>query len=355
MAKNYNIQFILLCFFCFALLSGCQRKQTQINAVCDLMPNGTFLIKWETFPPLKGMVKAYESNNPDSFDTKLPIFEQPVDIGYKSVLAQSHKRYYFKLVFDNKEEIVVAERNLPMQGVLNFRDLGGYQTKDKRQIRWGKIYHSSALSMTTAYDRSVFKNIGIETVMDFRTEREREFAPNHFYASQSHNLPLRGNRHDVYFDEILSHRISADEILAYDRDLFAFLWENNNDYFIQMFDVLLDEKNYPIVLSCFFGKDRSAIASALILIALDVEKEIIIEDFLYYNQILDLNKIVKNANVFNFEIQEAITALYSEHRETIEHTFDIIKSNYGSMDNYLEKALGLTAKKREKLKNILLY
>ena len=346
---------VLFCFCSFILLSGCQHKHVQINAVCDLMPNGTFFIKWETFPPLKGTVKAYESNNPDSFDAKLPVFEQVIDAGYKSVLAQSNNRSYFKLVFNNKDQIVVAERSLPMQGILNFRDLGGYHTKDKRQIRWGKIYHSSSLSETTAYDCSVLNSMGIETVMDFRTERERELALNHFQAAQIYNLPLRGNRHDVYFDEILSHRIRANEILSYDQNLFTFLWENNNDYFIKMFDILLNAKNYPVILSCYFGKDRSAIASALILIALGVEKEIIIEDFLYYNQILDLNRIVKNAGIFNFEIQEAITALYSVHKETIENTFDIIKNNYGSIDNYLEKELHLNAKKREQLQKILLY
>ncbi|MDR0546031.1 MAG: tyrosine-protein phosphatase [Dysgonamonadaceae bacterium] len=347
---------VVFSFISVVLFAGCAQDSPQINAVCDLMPNGLFLIKWETFPSIEGVVKGYESNRPDSFNTGLPDFEQKIETGYQRVLARANNRSYFKLVFNNpKHSIVVAERKLPTQGILNFRDLGGYDTQDKRQVKWGKIYHSSSLSMATRYDRSLLKNLYIETVIDFRSEKEREYAPAAFQAAQMYNWPLRGNPHNFFFDEILSRRVKVENILLYDQNNFSFLWENNTDYFIKMFDVLLDEKNYPVTISCFFGKDRSAIASALILAALDVEQEVIVEDFLLYNQNINLNSIVKNADAFNFEIQEAITALYSVHKETIENAFDLIKENYGSVDNYLEKELHLNNKKREKLRSILLY
>jgi protein-tyrosine phosphatase len=285
----------------------------------------------------------------------VPVFEQKIETGYQRVLTRTYDRTYFKLVFNKRHSTVVSERKLPMQGILNFRDLGGYYTQDKRQIKWGKIYHSSALSSVTPYDRSILKKLHIETIIDFRTERERDHAPNNFQAAQMYNWPLRGNRHNFYFDEILSQRVQAETILVYDRNNFGFLWENNSDYFIKMFDMLTDETDYPVTLSCFFGKDRSAIASALILAALGVEKAVIVEDFLLYNQNINFNAIVKNADAFNFKIQEAITALYSVHRETIENAFDVIEHNYGSIDNYLEKELHLTNKKREKLRSILLY
>ncbi|GHU73704.1 tyrosine phosphatase [Bacteroidia bacterium] len=320
------------------------------------MPNGLFLIKWETFPSIEGVVKGYESNLPDSFNTGFPIFEQKIETGYQRVLARSNHRSYFKLIFNNsKHSIVVAERKLPSQGILNFRDLGGYYTQDKRQMKWGKIYHSSSLSMATHYDLNILKNLNIETVLDFRSEKEREYAPTTFQAVQIYNWPLRGNPHNFFFDEILSHRVRVENILLYDQNNFTFLWENNTDYFIKMFDVLLDEKKYPVTISCFFGKDRSAIASALILAAIGVEKEVIVRDFLLYNQNINLNSIVKNADTFNFEIQEAITALYSVHKVTIENAFDSIEDNYGSINHYLEKELNLTYKKREKLRSILLY
>jgi protein-tyrosine phosphatase len=131
--------------------------------------------------------------------------------------------------------------------------------------------------------------------------------------------------------------------------------ENNADYFIKLFDILLNEKNYPVVLSCFLGKDRAAIASALILLALGVNDDVILDDFLISNDLIDYRSLFWNADAYNYDIQEAITALYSAHKETLEGTLKAIELNYGSVDNYLEKELHLNHKKREKLKSILLY
>ncbi|MDR2843413.1 MAG: tyrosine-protein phosphatase, partial [Candidatus Symbiothrix sp.] len=238
---------ILFSIISLTLFAGCAKDSPQINAVCELKPNGTYLIKWETFPPMEGVVKAYESTNPDSFNRCSPIFEQDIQAGYQNVLAKAFTRSYLKLVFNKKYATVIAPRNIPMQGIFNFRDLGGYYTNDHQQMKWGKIYRSGSLSMATHYDRDLLKGLKITSVVDLRTERERDNYPNKYQATQVYNLPLRGNRHDFFFDEILSNRMNASDILVYDQNIFSFLMENNADYFIKLFDILLNEKNYPVV------------------------------------------------------------------------------------------------------------
>jgi protein-tyrosine phosphatase len=319
------------------------------------MPNGTFLIKWETFPPMEGWVKVYESNRPDSFDLTYPVFEQNIQMGYRSVLSSVLSRPYFKLVFNRKYSTIVSERTIPTQGIFNFRDLGGYYNRENRQIQWGKIYRSGSLGMATGYDRRILAGLDICTLVDLRTEQESYYYPNKFKTPQVYNLPLRGNGHDIFFDEILSRKMHLTDILNYDRDVFSFMLENNTDYFIRMFDVLLEEKNYPVVLSCFLGKDRTAIAAALVLAALDVDEETIYEDYLLSNTLINYHNLVRNADDYAPEVQQTITALYSAHTETIRHAFAVIRSNYGSITHYLEKELHLTNKKRERLKGILLY
>jgi protein-tyrosine phosphatase len=341
---------------CLTLFAGCAKENPQLSAACELMSNGTYLLKWETFPPIEGTVKVYESVHPDSFDLSSPVFEQNIQTGYKSVLAiPGVQRTYFKLVFNKKYSIIAAERAIPTQGIFNLRDLGGYYTKEGKQIQWGKLYRSGSLAMATGYDRSILTKLGIETIIDLRTEKESYRYPNKFNAPHIYNLPLRGNGHDIFFDEILSHKMKLPDILEYDRDVFSFILENNTDYFIKMFDILLDEKNYPVTIYCFLGKDRTAIASALILAALDVDDETIIGDYLLSNELIDYHALVRDADAFTIDIQKAITALYSAHTETIRYSSELIKANYGSMDNYLEKELLLTHKKREKLKSLLLY
>ncbi|MDR0543249.1 MAG: tyrosine-protein phosphatase [Dysgonamonadaceae bacterium] len=345
---------LLFSFLYLTLAIGCTKEEPKISAACELTPNGTYLIKWETFPPMEGTVKVYESSRPDSFDLTSPVFEQNIQTGYRRVLPSVLSRTYFKLVFNRKYSTIVSERTVPTQGIFNFRDLGGYYNRNNKQIRWGKIYRSGSLGKATGYDRRILAGLHLETLVDLRTEQESFYDPNKYKMPQVYNLPLRGNGHDIFFNEILSRKMRLTDILDYDRDVFSFILENNTDYFIRMFDVLLEEKNYPVVISCFLGKDRTAIASALILAALDVDEETIYEDYLLSNNLIDYHRLVRNAESYSFDIQETITALYSAHHKTIRHAFEEIRANYGSMHNYMEKELHLTGKKREKLKSILL-
>ena len=349
MSKKLLFPFLYLTF-----AIGCAKEEPEINAACEWRPNGTCLIKWETFPPMEGTVKVYESTHPDSFDLSSPIFEQDIQTGFRSVLSSSMSRMYFKLVFNRKYSTIVAERTLNMQGIFNFRDLGGYYNRENKQVQWGKIYRSGSLSRATGYDRRMLSGLNIETHIDLRTEQESLCYPNKFRPPHVYNLPLRGNAHNIFFDEILSRKMQLQNILDYDREVFSFILENNTDYLIRMFDVLLDEKNYPVIISCFLGKDRSAIASALILSALDVDNEVIMDDYLLSNTLIDYRTLVPNADNYPFDIQQTITTLYSAHTETLRHAFELIRVNYGSVNNYLEKELHLTSKKREKLKSILL-
>jgi protein-tyrosine phosphatase len=288
-------------------------KETPlINTVCELIPNGTYLIKWETFPPIKGSVKIYESNRPDSFNLYSPIFELNIEDGYKRILGvPTSSRTYFKLVFNKKYSVITTDRTVPMQGIFNFRDLGGYYNKENKQLYWGKLYRSGSLAMATRHDLRVLDKLEIETVIDLRTERESYSYPDKFKAPQVYNLPLRGNRYDIFFDEILSRKMKRQDVLIYDQNVFSFLLENNTDYFIKMFDVLLEENNYPIVIYCSLGKDRTAIASTLILAALNVDEETIVEDFLLSNNLINYHSLVQNADAYPIEVQETITALFS--------------------------------------------
>jgi protein-tyrosine phosphatase len=334
---------------------GCTNAPPQISAVCELTPDGTYLIKWETFPPTEGKVKIYESNRPDSFNLNYPVFDQDIREGYKKILTTPvDARVYFKLLFNKKYSIITSDRKVPMQNIFNFRDLGGYTNQENKQVQWGKLYRSGSLSMATRCDLETLNRLKIETVIDLRTEKESFSYPNKFNSPQIYNLPLRGNRHDIFFDEVLSQKKKRADILSYDQDIFSFLLENNSDYFIKMFDVLLEEKNYPVVIFCSLGKDRTAIASILILSALGIEEDVILDDYLLSNELINFHSLVRNADTYPIEVQETITALFRAHKESFKYSLDLLKTNYGLIDNYLEKELKLTHKKREKLKSLLL-
>jgi protein-tyrosine phosphatase len=55
-------------------------------------------------------------------------------------------RHYFCLESEQGEVVILAERQLSLQGTPNFRDLGGYEAHGGRRLKWGKLYRSIKLS-----------------------------------------------------------------------------------------------------------------------------------------------------------------------------------------------------------------
>jgi protein-tyrosine phosphatase len=348
-------------FFVLALLSlsFCSRENPKIRVSCEATLSGNYLLKWETFPPMEGTVKIYESYTPNLPETFIPAAEVPIERGFRDVFSMHYlKRSYFKLVFNKKYTVITAERRIPTQKLFNFRDLGGYYNEDERQIKWGRLYRSSSLAYATVQDARILNNLGIKTVIDFRTDQERCNFPTRYSAPQIFNLPLRGNPTlTMYFDKILSGEMKKGDVILYSQDFTLWVLENNSDYFEKLFDILLTEQNYPIVMNCVLGNDRSGLAAALILAALGVDNEQIINDFVLSNDLIPYDELFPEAHLFGEEIQETMTARWRAHEPSITWSFEklIQDKEYTSLDEYFEKELKLTPKKREKLKEIMLY
>ena len=364
--EAYMIKKMTFLVFPLLLCFSCTEEKPDIRVACDLTSTGNYLIKWETFPPMEGTVKIYESNSPDSFNMAYPIKETNINKGFENVLAiRNLSRSYFKLVFDKKYSVITSERTIQMRRIYNFRDLGGYYNKDGKQIRWGKLYRSSSLApilpsglFSRNYlspDMVYMDNLGIKTLVNLRSDNENYDSPCRYQTQNSFNLPLRGYPIPIFYDKILSEEMKRNDVIIHLQDALFFILYYNSDYFTKMFEVLLDESNYPAVLYCSIGVDRSGLASALLLAALDIPKDVIINDFLLSNEKVNYNSFFMNADFFPDYVQETMTAFWSAHKETITYAFDKIIKEYGSLENYMEKDLGLTAKKREKLKEILLY
>ena len=61
------------------------------------------------------------------------------------------------------------QREIPLTGTYNFRDLGGYKTKDNKTIKWGKIYRSAFLSELTQDDLNKLSKLRIARIADLRS------------------------------------------------------------------------------------------------------------------------------------------------------------------------------------------
>lgn len=96
--------------------------------------------------------KLYAGNKPDIIDVSKPILRGS-DKGTFVIESNKLSRQYF--MFETSEgTMILSERHLPMTGGYNFRDLGGFKTKDGKYTKWGRLFRSDDLSNLTDNDLS---------------------------------------------------------------------------------------------------------------------------------------------------------------------------------------------------------
>ena len=352
--KTYTIT--LLPLFLLLLFPSCTEAPTDVKAICELDDVHNYVIKWEVYPQIEGFVKIYSSSTPDHFDTEsLPDCKVDIAAARTTIIAtHGLGRRYFLLRFNDKTDLVLGTRAPRLGNVQNFRDLGGYQSRNGKTIRWGKIFRSGSLDSLDTPSQKLFRKFQIATLIDFRETGSFVAPPRQAGLKNVINLPI-----NKPFRFIAKRKIKDNELMSGDARLLmqdinrSFVFDSSTT-FRSMFNQLLVEDNYPVVLSDMYGKDAVGFATYLLLYALDIPEEEIMDDYLLTNRYLD--KRVVPLDSFNAppEIQEAVTILMSAEERFINSALDAIKKRYGTIDNYLNEELGVSPSVKRELQQILL-
>jgi protein-tyrosine phosphatase len=179
-----------------------------------------------------------------------------------------------------EKTILAAERRiLPAEGVCNLRELGGYPVSGEngkpRTVKWGLLYRSGDLSGMTEGGKTLLEERGVRTVLDFRAADEKQNAPETLPGTvrRLEELPIdAGNLMSM----TPGPRGAREEM----RRLYRALPGEAETAYRRLFAVLAEKENVPILFHCSMGKDRTGLASALILYALGADMETIFEDYL---------------------------------------------------------------------------
>lgn len=347
---------ILFLFTCVTLLWGCNSVPPEIRALCLRDDIGNYVIKWETDPQMEGTLKLYVSDHPDSFDTAMPAGYANISEGVSTYITNDNTtRKYFQLVFNNRYMKTVGARTVVMDSVQNLRDLGGYAAGRKKTTRWGKFFRSGQLSALSEWDSIRLDNLGIRTIIDLRTDSEAAVSPTQYTKARIIRIPVSiGRGYDIP-ERIQEGRMRKGDAMLYMQDQYLQFVTDNTEQFAKAFEPLLDEANYPILFNCTFGKDRTGFMAAMLLAALGVSEETILKDYMASSEYIDLSQLAYLARDLSTDAQESITVLLSVHESLMDLALQKIRKEYGSVDKYLTKGLRLDEKKREKLKDILLY
>lgn len=305
-------------------------------------------------------IPIFVGDSPDEIDRQSPVamlVEESV-----TVEVAGRQRPFFELATADAA-LIVAERLIPLEGASNFRDLGGYPTRDGRHVRWGQLYRSDALGELSDADVARVAELGIRLVCDFRGPSERAAAPDRLPGGNPPRVELL-EIHDESVDvAALEERIRSGDFEGVD---FADLLVQANrafvlrfsDRYARMFERLGEPGNLPALVHCTGGKDRAGLASALLLLALGVAEDTVFEDFLltnvYTQRKIDRTlQIIRVASLFRTD-PEAVRPLLEVRREYLESALAAIDESYGSVDVYLRDGLGLTDAERTSLQARLL-
>lgn len=261
----------------------------------------------------------------------------------------------------NNVREVAPSRILAFEKARNFRDLGGYQTKDGKQVKWGKIYRSDALHELSDRDLDLFRSLGIGTVCDLRSDHELEESPDRLPEGmnirylhlnvQKAVTQATGVKEEDWRLRLRSKSFDPNKMMIKG-------YQANTLYaakaYAEVFDALLTSEK-PVLFHCQAGKDRAGVGAALILLALGVDEATIVEDYMISGERWKGSQTDVDEMANKYGIEPAVLKELMKTRENwINAVFESIRWEYGDSSTYFEKALGLDEAKIKTLHNLYL-
>lgn len=276
-----------------------------------------------------------------------PLFE-----GSGQWNIEDNDRFVYRIEEDGNTRYY-ANPLLENTHILNFRDIGGYETQDHKQVRYNCFYRSGAI-VSDEEGLSYIKQLNIQSVLDFRSHGEMEHLKDAQLGWEYYPIgaikeigELQGN-----FDfQMLLGQVKPEELTSYLLKIYKQL-PFHNDAYKKMFSLLLEEK-VPLLFHCSAGKDRTGVAAYLILKTLGVDEKTIMQDYLASNfyRAKENEQIGVKAGV----LKEQVLYLMMVHEECLQASMDEIKKRYPDFNTYLFKEYGIDQDKLEFLRKRYLY
>ncbi|MFD5631205.1 MULTISPECIES: tyrosine-protein phosphatase [unclassified Streptomyces] len=253
-----------------------------------------------------------------------------------------------------------------LTAVRNFRDVGGLPTVDGRRVKYGVLFRSGHLAHATGDDTVFLSSLGLHTIFDFRnaSDQKLEGPDVELPGVRNVNLPLSDPADGAEFwrmvrdgdlDQLrglLADGKGADRMINSYRAIIR-------DRTAEHSQVLrsLAEDSVPALMHCAAGKDRAGLSIAVTLLAVGVEREAIVADYLESNAAHRRYRVQRSgssASAYSPEVMELLSPLFDARAEYLTAAFETIEEKWGGVDAYLETALGITPELRDRLRERLL-
>ena len=310
---------------------------------------GAYHIRWDG--PLRGARLLASANPYDPAPAALGRMDGP-----ERSVPFAGARAYFAVEAEGAKAVWAGDRLVEIRGVENFRDLGGYPTRDGRSVRWGRFFRSAALRGMSPGEQRVLAGMGLARVFDFRAEAETILYPDCLPASVRYccvpAFPAQGEAARLVemdlADRLRSVRTRADAepVRAMFRAVYAELVFSNAAY-RRALAALDSPDNLPAVFHCTAGKDRTGVFCALILLALGVSREAVMEDYLLTvhfraesNRRLLAAFAKEGASEAALELAAELTTVTPA---MLDEALDAIGARYADLERYFAAEYGVDA------------
>lgn len=240
----------------------------------------------------------------------------------------------------------LGPRRISAEGTPNLRDFGGYRGADNRQVQWGQFYRSGKLSRLTARDHALIDDLGIRTIFDFRREEEQQQHPTPGFElsfAKILSLPIGEGSARSFVELVQDVNLTSQDITAGMKSIYRDLALEHSNQYREVFQHLLTNDT-PLLIHCTAGKDRTGVGAALILLALGVSREDVLQDYVltgqYYptpQETADIQDTYSHAP----DMLGNLDILLSSKPEFLQTLFDVIDQEFSDLESYLETQLGL--------------
>lgn len=260
-----------------------------------------------------------------------------------------------------------AQQFLPTKSIVNARDLGGYVAKDGRKVKDKLLIRTAHLADASDKDLDYLSKLPVSKVVDFRQESEKvERADRIVPGAEYIVLPANasGRAKEQMTDEEKKKftrgkkKFDVKKIIVFAafnekgqqvaREMYPNLLfdPENQKQFAKFFRHVLATKEGAVLFHCTQGKDRTGVASALLLAALGASRETIVADFDATNKVYekDVRKYTRRVKFWGGKEEEigVVKAFLGCNTDNFVKVLDRIDQEYGSLEAYLKGPMGLS-------------
>ena len=238
------------------------------------------------------------------------------------------------------------------EGIHNFREVGPYRLSGGGAIRGERIYRSGALEQMTAADAAwLAEGLGLRTVLDLRHGDE--------IALRHGPHPLEDR---VFLNSIFPDHVRQEDLIAELNGLYGagispgrymHYLEIGGDKLARAFELFAEEENYPFLVHCTAGKDRTGVLIGMIMDVLGASPGDIAHE--YGLSDLSIDRLLAYLRSSGRDLQgtdEEIRARLATPPEKMAGFIELLHEKYGSSEAFF-LSQGVSAEKIERVRGLL--